>query len=68
MVGRHDERSAGNVYRRLYRDLGLSDPPGGEREKPPCCDERGDAPVNDPEVEEFETAVRAFRRRRQRGA
>jgi hypothetical protein len=64
MVGQHDERSALNVYRRLYRDLGIADPPVGERDKPPCCDDHGAAPEHEPIAEDIEAAARAFRRRR----
>src|SRR5262249_35084445 len=47
MVGQHEERSARNVYRRLYASLGIADPPAGERDKPPCCDEDGAAPEDE---------------------
>jgi hypothetical protein len=64
MVGRHNERSTLNVYRRLYRDLGIADPPGGNRDKPPCCDEDGAAPQHELIAEDIEAAAQAFRRRR----
>jgi len=64
MVGQHDERSALNVYRRLYGSLRIADPPAGERDKPRCCDADGAAPEYEPIAEGIEAAARAFRRRR----
>ncbi len=66
MVGQHDERSARSVYRRLYGSLGIADPPAGERDKPPFCDEDGAAPEHELIAEGIEAAARALRRRRPR--
>jgi len=66
MVGQHDERSALNVYRRLYRSVGIADPPAGERDEPPCCLEGGGPPEHELIAEGIESAARAFRRRRHR--
>jgi hypothetical protein len=66
MVGQHDERSARNVYRRLYASLGIADPPAGTRDKPPCCDETGGPPEHEQIAQGIEAAARAFRRRHQR--
>jgi hypothetical protein len=65
MVGQHDERSALNVYRRLYESLGIAEPPAGKRDKPPCCEEDGAAPEHELIAEGIEAAARAFRRHRQ---
>ncbi|TMC07372.1 MAG: hypothetical protein E6J41_16300 [Chloroflexi bacterium] len=64
MVGRHDERSVLNIYRRLYRSLGIADPPAGERDEPPCCEEDGAASEDEEIAQGIEAAARAFRRRR----
>ncbi len=45
-IGRHDHRRALNIYDDLYGSLGMEAPPGGRRTKPPCCDEKGQAPVD----------------------
>jgi hypothetical protein len=64
MIGRHDERSVLNVYRQLYVALGIGDPPGGERDKPVCCEDNAVPPEYGPVGERLEAAARRYRRAR----
>lgn len=65
LVGEHlrDDPEV-DVYRSLYRLLGLPEP-SAKRTKPPCCDEAEKAPVNPELLDRFrEGADRLHRRRR----
>ena len=53
LVGRHEDRSADNIYDLLYRLIGHEPEPGASRTKPPCCDEEsGEPPVTDQDLVE----------------
>lgn len=64
-IGEHlDNDRSRDVYERLYEALEV-DPPGGAREKPPCCDESG-PPVHDAQLDVLESGYRALTGRRRR--
>jgi hypothetical protein len=60
MVGRHDDRSALNVYRRLYGALGIKDPPKQPRDKPPCCGDNAVPPEYGPVAKRLESGAARF--------
>jgi mRNA-degrading endonuclease RelE of RelBE toxin-antitoxin system len=53
-----------DVYRALYRLLGLPEP-SAQRTKPPCCDEAGQAPIDSELLDRFRAGAKALTRRRQ---
>lgn len=63
-VGRHD-RSATDVYDLLLAALDI-EASTEEREKPACCDEAGEPPI-DAAVEAIADAIERIGRRRRRG-
>lgn len=67
IVARHDaSRAASDVYRRLYRQLGVGYP-SETRAKPPCCEEDGAPPVDLALVDRFVEGAKRLRRERRRG-
>jgi hypothetical protein len=66
LVGEHlREYPEVDIYRQLYRTLGLSEPTE-ERTKPPCCGDETGAPVDPDLLDRFEAAARKLRGRSQR--
>lgn len=66
LVGEHVRRSPElDVYRQLYRLLGLEEP-AEERTKPPCCEDDADTPVDPDLLDRFEAAARKLQPRRPR--
>jgi hypothetical protein len=63
LVGEHlrDDPEV-DIYRQLYRTLGLSEPTE-ERTKPPCCEDDTGAPVDPDLLDRFEAAARKLRGR-----
>lgn len=51
-----------DVYRSLYRLLGLPEP-STKRTKPPCCDESGKPPVDPDLLDDFREKAKALNRR-----
>jgi hypothetical protein len=45
VVGRHTGDPATDVYEELYETVGVRPPPEDLRDKPPCCEPDGAAPV-----------------------
>ena len=62
LIGRHVQSPVLNVYNRLYRILDV-DNPAGARDKPPCCDGEGLAPVDEERVEHIVEQLRDSVRR-----
>jgi hypothetical protein len=63
LVGEHLRDSPDlDVYRSLYRALGLPEP-SGERTKPPCCNEDGEAPIDSDLLDRFRVGAKALARR-----
>ena len=52
-----------DVYRDLYRQLGLREP-ATKRTKPPCCDESGKPPVDSERLDRFAATAKELSRRR----
>ena len=67
IVERHEARRGElDVYRRLYRQLGIGQP-SETRTKPPCCEEDGAAPVEPELIDRFVEGAKRLRRERRRG-
>jgi len=54
-----------DVYRDLYRQLGLREP-AAKRTKPPCCNEGGKPPVDSELLDRFAATAKDLSRRRRR--
>jgi hypothetical protein len=63
LVAEHERGAAGDAYGSLYEILNIAEPTG-RRNKPPCCVESGEPPV-DPEL--FDRLLEAMRELRRRG-
>lgn len=66
LVGEHlDDDPELDLYRGLYRLLGLPEPTG-KRTKPPCCDEEGRSPVDPDLLDRFWSGARELNSRSRR--
>jgi hypothetical protein len=66
LVGPHDDQDPGiDVYTELYRLAGFTAPPPAARDKPPCCDDNGLAPVLDSLLEDLVARAARLRQTRQ---
>lgn len=63
-IGPHDQ-GAGDVYELILAALEI-EMPVGEREKPPCCDDFDEPPVDPDAAEQIATAIDALTRRSRR--
>lgn len=66
LVGEHRDRDPElDVYRDLYRLLELPEP-STKRNKPPCCDETGEPPIDSDLLDHFQSKARELSRRSRR--